>query len=211
MRTLYVVTHPEATHHVEGRVGGWFDSELTERGRRDASAIAAELERRIPDGAVVDVVSSDLRRTAQTGALIADRLGVALHLHEGLRETSYGEAEGRPQAWLDDRFVPSPATGERMTHWDGTPGSETKRQLVTRVYAALDDVLVREATHHVVVTHGFAGQFVLAGWIKMPVEAAGYVNFRLSPGGISVLREDDFFHSRQVASLNEISHLTNAR
>ncbi|WP_293786059.1 hypothetical protein [uncultured Aeromicrobium sp.] len=24
MRMLYVVTHPEATHHVERRVGGWY-------------------------------------------------------------------------------------------------------------------------------------------------------------------------------------------
>lgn len=208
MRTLYVVTHPEATHHVEGLVGGWFDSALTERGERDAAAIALELKRRIPADAVVDVVSSDLKRTTQTAEAIASRLQIFPLLHEGLREASYGEAEGRPQAWLDERFVPSPATGERMNHWDGIPGSETKLQLATRVYAALEDVLAREATHQVIVTHGFAGQFVLAGWIKMPIESAGYVSFRLTSGGISVLREDDFFHNRQIASLNEASHLT---
>lgn len=207
MRTLYVVTHPEATHHVEGLVGGWFDSALTERGERGAAAIAAELERRIPDEAVVDVVSSDLRRTTQTAEVIAGRLGVRLRLHEGFREASYGEAEGRPQAWLDQRFIPSPATGDRLRHRDGIPGSETKLALVTRVYAALEDALARNATHQVIVTHGFAGQFVLAGWIKMPIESSGYVNFRLASGGISVLREDDFFHNRQVASLNEVSHL----
>ncbi|MEO6999009.1 MAG: histidine phosphatase family protein [Terracoccus sp.] len=207
MRTLYVVTHPEATHHVEGLVGGWFDSALTKRGESDAAAIAAELQRRIPEGAVVDVVSSDLKRTTQTAEAIAGRLGVRFQLHDGLREASYGEAEGRPQAWLDRRFIPSPATGERMRHWDGVPGSETKLQLVTRVYAALDDALASEATHQVIVTHGFAGQFVLAGWIMMPIESAGYVSFRLTPGGISVLREDAFFHNRQVTSLNEVSHL----
>ena len=30
MKHLYVVTHPQATHHTEGVVGGWYDSELTE-------------------------------------------------------------------------------------------------------------------------------------------------------------------------------------
>lgn len=34
MRTVFVVTHPEATHHVEDRVGGWFDSQLTPAIRR---------------------------------------------------------------------------------------------------------------------------------------------------------------------------------
>ncbi len=41
----------------------------------------------------------------------------------------------------------------------------------------------------------------------MPIESAGSVNYRLTSGGISVLREDDFFHNRQIASLNEVSHL----
>ena len=94
-----------------------------------------------------------------------------------------------------------------MNHWDGIPGSETRLHLATRVYGALENVLSEETTHQVIVTHGFAGQFVLAGWIKMPIESAGYVSFRLTPGGISVLREDDFFHNRQITTLNEVSHL----
>ncbi|MFI9771920.1 histidine phosphatase family protein [Streptomyces sp. NPDC052415] len=44
MRTLYVVTHPEATHHVEGVVGGWHDSQLTPVGVRAAVSIAQALQ-----------------------------------------------------------------------------------------------------------------------------------------------------------------------
>lgn len=33
-RSIYVVAHPEATHHVDGVVGGWHDSDLTAQGRR---------------------------------------------------------------------------------------------------------------------------------------------------------------------------------
>ena len=36
MKEIYVVTHTQATHHVDRLVGGWFDSELTEKGRTDA-------------------------------------------------------------------------------------------------------------------------------------------------------------------------------
>jgi broad specificity phosphatase PhoE len=35
---IYVVTHPEATHHIEDRVGGWFDSELTRKGLGHAAS-----------------------------------------------------------------------------------------------------------------------------------------------------------------------------
>jgi broad specificity phosphatase PhoE len=40
MRTVYVVTHPEATHHVDGLVGGWSDSDLTDKGLAHAERIA---------------------------------------------------------------------------------------------------------------------------------------------------------------------------
>uniref|UniRef100_A0AAU2W2P7 Phosphoglycerate mutase family protein n=1 Tax=Streptomyces sp. NBC_00008 TaxID=2903610 RepID=A0AAU2W2P7_9ACTN len=63
MRTLYVVTHPEATHHVEGVVGGGHDSRLTPDGIRAAVSIAHALRARIPDGAEVELVSSDPQRT----------------------------------------------------------------------------------------------------------------------------------------------------
>ncbi|MDX3538970.1 histidine phosphatase family protein [Streptomyces sp. MB09-01] len=111
MRTLHVVTHPEATHHVEGVVGGWHDSRLTPAGVRTAGAIARALRTRIPHGAEVELFSSDLQRTAQTAAEVAELFGVEPVLDRRLREKSYGEAEGRPQEWLDRRFVPPPADG----------------------------------------------------------------------------------------------------
>ena len=66
MRTLWVVTHPEATHHLDDLVGGWFNSSLTEVGRAHAELIAGELRRRIPPTDDVSLHSSDLRRTLET-------------------------------------------------------------------------------------------------------------------------------------------------
>lgn len=43
MKKLYVVTHTEATHHVENKVGGWFNSDLTEKGISDAKSIRTKL------------------------------------------------------------------------------------------------------------------------------------------------------------------------
>ncbi len=208
MRTIYIVQHPEATHHVDRVVGGWFDSALTPRGERDASSIASALRAAIPASAAPQLFSSDLRRTSQTAAAIGALLGVTPILDRRLREKSYGEAEGWPQAWLDERFVPPPADGDRMHHDEGVAGAETKAAFAARVYAAMDTILESECEHQIVVTHGFAVTFLIAAWIKMPIEAAGYVNFRAAPGSITVLREDDYWHSRQVASLGDTRHLT---
>ena len=97
MRTLYVVTHPEATHHVDGVVGGWHDSRLTPAGVRAAASIARALRARIPDGVEVELFSSDLQRTRQTAETVGALFDVKPTLDRRLREKSYGEAGGRPQ------------------------------------------------------------------------------------------------------------------
>jgi probable phosphoglycerate mutase len=202
---MYVVTHPEATHHVERVVGGWHDSELTPVGRRAVITIARALRAGIPDGA--DVITSDLRRTRQTADEIATVFGVEPVEDRRLRERSYGDAEGRPQEWLDQRFIPPPAIGDRMGHDVGVPGAETTSSVAQRIYAAMDEILRRRCEHQIVVTHGGAATFVIAYWIGMPIESLGQVNFRVSSGSITTLREDDFYHSRQVISLGDTRHL----
>jgi len=165
--------------------------------------IAEKLRSGIPRDAHVELFSSDLQRALQTASIVADRLNTEPVLDRRLREMSYGEAEGRPQAWLDERFVPPPAVGNRMEHDVGVPGAESRMAFAQRVYAVMDRILASSCDHQVIVTHGFALTFVVASWIKMPVESVGYVNFTAPSGSITVLREDDYFHNRVVASLGE--------
>ncbi|MEU8777167.1 histidine phosphatase family protein [Streptomyces sp. NPDC048606] len=208
MRTLHVVTHPEATHHVEGVVGGWHDSRLTSVGVRAAASIARALRARIPDGTEVELYSSDLRRTRETAGPVAEVFGVEPVLDRRLREKSYGEAEGMPQEWLDRRFVPPPAVGERMDHDEGVRGAETKEVWARRVYAAMDEILRSPCEHQIIVTHGGSLTCVVASWIRMPIQSAGYAAFRAPSGSITTLREDDFFHNRQVVTLGDTRHLS---
>ena len=207
MRTLYVVTHPQATHHVEDVVGGWHDSQLTPTGIWAAAAIARALRDRIPQDAGVELYASDLRRTRQTAEAVAELFGVDPVLDPRLREKSYGVAGGRPQQWLDQRFVAPPAVGERMEHDEGVRGAETKAAWVRRVYAAVDDILKRPCAHQIIVTHGGSLTFVVTAWIRMPLETVGYASFRAPSGSITTLHEDDFFHNRQVMSLGDARHL----
>jgi probable phosphoglycerate mutase len=207
MRNVYVVTHPEATHHVQRVVGGWHDSQLTAAGVRAAASIAEELRTRIPSDATVELFSSDLQRATQTARIVADHLNVELVLDRRLREKSAGEAEGRPQEWLNERFRPPPAAGDRMEHDEGVPGAETRKASALRIYAAMDDILRSACDHQIVITHGYALTFVVASWIKMPIESLGFAMFRAASGSITELREDDYFHNRQVSSLGDTRHL----
>ena len=205
MRSLFVVTHPEATHVLERLVGGWYDSDLTARGVEQAQRIADALAARMPPDHEVALFSSDLRRARRTAESISARLGVPLVLDAGLREQSYGAAEGLPPGTLPS--APPPTAGDRLRHHDGVDGSETRLEVATRVYAAMDRVLSGTTECSVVVTHGGAATYVIAAWIGMPLESVGSVRFTLSPGSISLLTEDDRSHDRRVASLNETGDL----
>lgn len=66
MRTLHVVTRPQAEHQVEGVGGGRHDSRLTPVGVRAAKAMARSLRTAVPEHAEVDLYSADLQRTKQT-------------------------------------------------------------------------------------------------------------------------------------------------
>ncbi|WP_063046832.1 histidine phosphatase family protein [Nocardia pseudovaccinii] len=208
MRIIYVIAHPESTHHVEGLVGGWYNSQLTPAGLRAADAIADALRSRIPAQVGVELFTSDLRRAAQAAAVLGNVLRVPPILDPRLREKSYGEAEGKPRQWLDQRFVRPPLVGERMGHDEGIPGSETIAAFAQRVYAAMDAIRQRHCDRQIVVTHGGAITFVVAAWTMLPIESLGYARFHAAPGSITELREDDYFHNRQVVSLGDTRHLT---
>ncbi|WLQ16474.1 histidine phosphatase family protein [Hahella aquimaris] len=196
MKELYVVTHTESQHHVDKRVGGWYDSELTEKGRKDADELGQRLQ--IMDAHKADIYSSDLKRAAQTADRIAAAIDSTVVLTPQLREMSYGVAEGRPQQWLDERIVP--VAGDNRLDHAVIEGGETKRDFVSRIYDFLDGLTLGDKT--IISTHAYAATFVIAWWIKMPPESVGYVNFNVQSGKICKLVEDDLFKNRTLANLN---------
>ena len=204
-KDIYLVAHGEARHHVEGLVGGWYDSDLTELGQRQAQAVASRIAELVGE-APVEIYSSDLRRAAQTAAPIAQALQAKVTHWSDLRERSYGVAGGRTDAWLEERFVPAPEDG-RLDHRDGLDEAETKREFATRIYRAMDQIAQSRGSTQVVVTHCYAVTFAIAAWIRMPLEAVGWVNFRSSAAGVSRLSEDDRWRNRNVLSLNDVGHL----
>ncbi len=139
MRRIAVVVHAESQHHVDRLVGGWYDSSLTEHGREQARRAGLALQELFPQPQV-PIVSSDLLRARETAEIIGEVLGSSVVLEPGLRELSYGAAEGQPQVWLDERIVPTPTHGTRLDH-HVCEGAESRRDIATRVYAAMNEIL----------------------------------------------------------------------
>jgi probable phosphoglycerate mutase len=206
MKNLFVVTHAQSIHHVENKVGGWYDTGLTEQGESDAKATAEQLAALIGN-VPVEVFSSDLLRASQTAAIIAHRFLCPVETTGDLRELGYGSAGGMPQAWLDARQIPAP-NHDRMDHRGGIEDGETRREIAERVYRSMDRIISRPCETQIIVTHGFALTFAIAAWIKMPIDSVDYVSFPARSGSITHLRQDDYWQSRAVLRLADVSHLT---
>ena len=205
MKDIFVVTHAQSFHHLEGKVGGWYDTGLTPDGREDAAAIADRLASILGDRNV-EVFSSDLLRASQTAEIIAERFGGKVTETPDLREISYGAAEGQPQAWLDERYVPAP-DDNRMDHQVGIEGAETRREAAERVYRAVDQIVARPNATQIIVTHGFTLTLVICAWMKLPLDATGFASFPAGSGSITHLHQDAFWRNRAIRRLADTSHL----
>ncbi len=153
MTALTLIRHGETDWNRARRIQGSTDIPLNDTGREQARAAAAALRARGSD-LPVTVVSSDLSRARETAEIIAAELGVAgPRLYPGLRERSYGEAEGVDAAEYLRRW------GD--WHTAEIPGAEPWPQLRRRALAALGravrdhrDQTAPGAASLVVVTHG---------------------------------------------------------
>ncbi len=100
MTRLLLIRHGESVWNADGRWQGQADPPLTDRGRQQAADAASSI------GHVDAVVTSDLARAAETGAIIARLLGVDhLATDPGLRERDAGPLSGRTRAEI---FVEHP-------------------------------------------------------------------------------------------------------
>src|SRR3972149_3999935 len=97
MSRFILVRHGESVWNSQRRIQGSLDPELSPRGRRQTDLLVSHLRPHLTPG-VAAIVTSPLRRAAQT----ADQIAVAYRIpvvHEpDLREMSLGEWEGKTVA-----------------------------------------------------------------------------------------------------------------
>jgi broad specificity phosphatase PhoE len=169
---VVLVRHGETEWTLSGRHTGHTDVPLTERGREEARALAAELAGRRFEL----VLTSPLARAAETCRLA----GLGEHAVERaeLMEWDYGAYEGR-------RTVEIRKEHPGWTLWDdGVPEGETAAEVGARVDRVIGELrsVVGDAA---VFAHGHVLRVLAARWLGL--EPADGRFFALDPATISVL------------------------
>jgi probable phosphoglycerate mutase len=135
-------------------VGGHGDPPLDRRGVAQAERLAERLARWHGEP-IAALYVTNLRRTAETAAPLAVRLGLEPMVEADLREVFLGEWEGglyRIRVTEGDPLVARMLEEER---WDVIPGAEPDGEFAARVRAGIDRIATKHPDQTVAVfTHG---------------------------------------------------------
>lgn len=206
MRNIYIVRHTESVHHVQGRLGGWYDTSLTEKGKMQATKIATSLYNQIKLQNI-PLYSSDLKRCSEMADIFSKVFKSEVTLDSNLREINFGDGGGKPREWHDSNIIPPPADGNRLDHCP-FKNAESRREVGKRARNFINQLLKKPEENIIVITHGFFSTFLIMAWLKVPVKNMDYCNFRVNPGGVDLLNEDNFWRSRNVVYFNRLDFLT---
>ena len=199
---LLLIRHGEsAPAHVDrpfALMDGHGDPELAPDGRHQAECVA----RRLATTRIDAIYVTTLRRTAETAAPLAARLGLTPSVSADLREVYLGEWEG---GLFRQRVAQDHPIARRMRaeqRWDVIPGAESADVFAARVRRGVQSIAACHADQRVALfTHGgVIGQILAEATGSRPFAFIGADN-----GSIStvVIAERDWL----VRGYNDISHL----
>lgn len=194
---LYCIRHGETTYNAEGRIQGQLDTQLSELGKKQALAVAKALA-----GQPIElVVSSPLSRAYTTAEPLAAALGVDIRTDDRLKEINAGIFQNLVPAEMAERFPEETAKWKAHDPDYVIPNGESRRMLMERGAAALDELLRSKLKVAAVVAHGGLLCAAFKGLLGVPADRSP---FMLYNGSINVL---EFTEQIRLMALNQIEHL----
>ena len=138
--TLYIVRHGESEGNVQGDIFG-VDPPLTQNGIQQAHVLSLVFD----SITLHHVYSSRLKRTHKTAQIIADKKGLPVSLHDGIRERFFGSLEGKTGAYIKKHHKDSSErfnliSMKEQMGWKIVPDMESYDEVLKRVLNSLDQI-----------------------------------------------------------------------
>ncbi|OAI43686.1 hypothetical protein AYO38_10480 [bacterium SCGC AG-212-C10] len=197
---ILITRHGQTVTNTEGRFCGHSETDLTPRGKEQASALG----RRLRDTEVHAVYTSDLGRAMETAALILEGREITASVDPDLRELHYGEWELEKGTVVQRRYAEQHRLMRAEDPAWHPPGGENVATVRKRTHAALQRI-IRKHTHQTVliVSHGTAINCMLSEVLGAPVSHT----FRISIGNCGLSEVIIERKHAVISLLNDQSHL----
>ncbi|WP_066301731.1 histidine phosphatase family protein [Bacillus sp. FJAT-29937] len=100
MLNLFVIRHGETEWNTQKRMQGRLDSDLTEKGKKDARSLGERLK----DTKFVRIISSPSNRTLETAKQVVVERAAAVETDERLMEIHLGDWQGKVEADIEKEY-----------------------------------------------------------------------------------------------------------
>jgi len=181
---LFLVRHGETADNIQMRYLGVSDVSLTANGKRQALRAGAALSK-LP---IRVILSSPMRRAADTAAIIHAACGAELRLDARLAEGSFGNWEGRTRAEV---LRLGRQDAELLARWESDPacappGGESIQSIQERMADLVEELADEFPDASVaIVSHVGPIKALLASVLDIPLQSTR--RFFLDPGTITVV------------------------
>ena len=206
---LFLIRHAESQGNYEGRLQGRKDFPLTERGKRQAEALAS----RLAAMSVAAVYSSPIQRARETALAVGERAALAVALDPRVQEYDFGELlSGLTwQEIREQRPEIVSALVNNHSQFPRYPGEEGREAFRDRVCAALAEIADRHRDDKAVAVVTHAGPIVV---YVMETLGRGYgrpIPFLIENTSITTIEINAspgaFVPAAIVTGLNDTCHL----
>ena len=149
---FYLIRHGETAWNAEKKLQGWQNIALNETGLQQAESLQDYLASETFTAHIDRLISSDLRRAADTARIATRHWGLPIEMTESLRERGFGIAEGQSWAAVGQPDQPS----DKNADIDASPqGGESLRVFQARVLSAFEELAAKHRGLNLMVfAHG---------------------------------------------------------
>lgn len=167
MTKLFIVRHAETEWNRNGRLQGWKNAPLTDKGKKQAKMLKDRLNNEPIDIAY----SSPLGRTCDTADILLDGRDVPLIKDDRLKEINMGRWEGVKSEEVKEKnpdlyntFWSRPDKYEPIT-------GESYHELQERVLSGLNEIIKKHPGENILlISHGCATKIIMAYFESKPLK-----------------------------------------
>ncbi|MDR3587663.1 MAG: histidine phosphatase family protein [Desulfosporosinus sp.] len=199
IKNLYLIRHGEAEHLVgEGLTGGWTDSGLTEKGRRQARETGKRIVNLL-GRSDLDLFCSDLSRASESAEIIGSYIDKNPLPIKALREQNNGDAANlsAEEAWK----ISFPRS-EPLMDWIHYPNAESWRSFNKRVFEFMNSIEHESKETVMVVSHRRTIMAIIHWWLEFSEDNIKKVSFDIEPCSLTYLRINKW-GEKTISKLNE--------
>ncbi len=187
MLNLYITRHGETKWNTEGRLQGWLNSPLTEKGILQGQL----LNHAVRMYNIEKIYSSPSERALKTAISAKGKLGVEIEIMDELKEMHMGQWEGKTLDEIKEREPENFENYWKKPHLFEKNTGENFEDVLARTKNALDKIVKENPTGNVlIVTHGVTLKAIISHY-----SSEGFVEFWTKPvvqqASISLVRVDD--------------------